>query len=88
MFSPDAEPFDKACGRWAATLEKEALTVDAAKLVNKALSCGFTGLVMLEGLIARSTEKYGQRWVSTLLANYHPTYYGMMVATFMPPPRP
>ena len=29
-------------------------------------------------------RKTGVEWESKLLANYHPSYYGMMVATFLP----
>jgi len=85
--SPEAEPFDRACGRWAATLERDFLIGEAASKVNKALSCGFTGLVMLEGFLARSAQHTygGRQWAPKLLANFHPTYYGMMVSTFFPP---
>ena len=85
--SPEAEPFDRACGRWAATLERDFLIGEAASKVNKALSCGFTGMVMLEGFLARSAQHTygGRQWAPKLLANFHPTYYGMMVSTFFPP---
>jgi len=76
-------PFDNACGRWAQHLDRNALLVDAANLLNKALSCGFTGLVVQQGVLDRAKIK-GKPWVSNLLANYHPTYYGMMVVKFYP----
>ena len=79
-YSPDAEPFDTACGQWAATLDAAALLTKAASLVQHALSCGFTGLVMMHGMLQSGPPRLAARWQSTLLANYHPTYYGMMVS--------
>lgn len=40
---------------------------------------GFTGLVLLHGALNRLGLS---RWTAAMLANYHPTYYGMMVANF------
>ncbi|XP_070542101.1 protein CA_C1420-like [Ptychodera flava] len=80
-YSPAAEPFDQACGAWASTLEEDSLLETAASLVDDALSCGYTGLVMLHGLL-RSAEL--STWRPHLYANYHPSYYGMMVAEFLP----
>jgi hypothetical protein len=56
------------------------LTVDAARYVDKALSCGYTGLVMLHGMM---NAGYLSSWYPRLYANYHPSYYGMMVASFI-----
>lgn len=36
-----------------------------------AMSCGFTGLVTLQGFLRSSS------WSGEVLANAHPTYYGM-----------
>jgi len=86
--SPAAEPFDLACGKWAETLEGEYITVEAAALVNEALSCGYVGLVALHGTLERAAQVANKSmtdyWDSKLLANEHPTYYGMMVASFFP----
>lgn len=79
-FSTAAEPFDKACGAWVTTRDSHELLVVAASYVDKALSCGFTGLVMLDGMLKASSED----WQSRLLANFHPSYYGMMLASFVP----
>jgi len=76
-YSPDAEPFDLACGKWASTLAPVALLDEAAKLVGNALSCGYTGMVTLHGILSEVGT-----WQPHLYANYHPTYYGMMVAFF------
>jgi len=87
-YSPAAEPFDQACGAWAATVKGAYITVEAASLVNEALSCGYTGLVMLNGVLERAAEIAGKTvddyWDQTMLYNAHPTYYGMMVASFFP----
>jgi aromatic ring-opening dioxygenase LigB subunit len=47
--------------------------------VDTALSCGYTGLVFLHGLL-RELQRTGTTVQSRLLANEHPTYYGMLVA--------
>jgi len=80
-YSPTAEPFDQACGRWARTLDPEPLLITAAGLVDEALSCGYTGLVLLHGIL----ERVNVEWKPELLANHHPTYYGMLVARFERP---
>jgi hypothetical protein len=36
---------------WASTLDSSSLLVSAASFVERALSCGYTGLVMLHGLL-------------------------------------
>eukprot|EP01062_Namystynia_karyoxenos_P081247 TRINITY_DN888_c1_g1_i1.p1 TRINITY_DN888_c1_g1~~TRINITY_DN888_c1_g1_i1.p1 ORF type:complete len:330 (+),score=91.99 TRINITY_DN888_c1_g1_i1:69-992(+) len=75
-----AEPYDQAVGRWAATQNSSALLSDAAGMQRiGAMSCGFTGLVMLEGMLQEAREA-GVKWESEMLANFHPTYYGMMAA--------
>ncbi|XP_078689939.1 uncharacterized protein LOC144921127 isoform X1 [Branchiostoma floridae x Branchiostoma belcheri] len=78
-FSPAAQPFDQACGEWASTLDATPLLVNATSLVDEALSCGYTGLVMLHAILSTSST-----WRPTLLVNHHPSYYGMMVASFIP----
>jgi len=83
-FSPTAVPFDNACGAWASTMQGKPLLEDAARIVDQALSCGYSGLVMLHGLLTRATETGQVAWQSKLYSNFHPTYYGMMVATFLP----
>jgi len=79
-FCACAKPFDVAIGRWMQELDSEALLVEATKQQKLgAASCGFTGLVLLEGavdVLDRSS------WDSKLLAIAAPTYYGMAIATF------
>jgi len=79
-FSTAAEPFDKACGAWVTSQDSGKLIVEAASFVDKALSCGFTGLVMLDGMLKAGSVD----WESRLLVNFHPSYYGMMLASFVP----
>lgn len=79
-YSNASEPFDQAVGSWARSLDPTPLLVSAAELVDRALSCGYTGLVMLHGVLQAGSGL--QTWSSKVLANFHPSYYGMMVASF------
>lgn len=79
-FSPDAAPFDDAMGRWAATLDEAALVGDATlRLVNHIYSCGYLGMVLLQGALA---ETHASFLPSLLVKPAAPTYYGMLAATF------
>lgn len=89
-YSNASEPFDRACGAWMADFNSAdgvlALTVTAVTLADRALSCGFTGLVLLESIIrgiGLSPLRDGLKadvWKSRIIAGpFHPTYYGMMV---------
>lgn len=89
-----AEPFDIAVNKWASLMNRTELIVNAAYQQSiGAMSCGFTGLVLLQGVFDQSEEYFNyinhhnrtlssQIWVSDMQANYHPTYYGMMAANF------
>ena len=72
----------QACGHWAQTLDRDTLVITAAGYVDQALSCGYTGLVMLHGVMSAAARGTAD-WASTLLVNFHPSYYGMMVASFL-----
>lgn len=76
-YSPAAQPFDDAVGRYLTTLNPLALLETAAGLVSEALSCGFTGLVALHGMLSEAGLR---KWTPSLLVNGYPTYYGMAVA--------
>ncbi|KAL5004934.1 hypothetical protein ScPMuIL_018390 [Solemya velum] len=78
-YSNTSEPFDRACGLWAQTLDGSSLLVTAAGYVDRALSCGFTGLVMLHGALSQEGLS---SWNPKLFAIHHPSYYGMMAASF------
>lgn len=69
----------QACGKWASTLDADSLLKTAAEYVDRAKSCGYTGLVMLHGLML-SAGAFS--WQPDLYVNHHPSYYGMMVASF------
>ena len=79
-YSNQSDAFDKACGIWAETLSANALLETAAAVVDEVYSCGYTGLVTLHGTLS----KVGlAEWMPQLLANRHPSYYGMMIASFI-----
>ena len=78
-YNPAAVPFDAALGAWASSLDPAPLLENATALADDAKSCGFTGAVMLHGLLNASCGRFTPR----LLANAAPTYYGMMVAQFV-----
>ena len=85
-FSNASEPFDEAIGRWISDPKKHAnsLLRTAKDLENRALSCGFTGLVMLHGMLFEGEDDPRPKWTTSLLANAHPTYYGMAVGSMIP----
>jgi len=78
-FSPAAQPFDDYCAEWARTLLGPPLLEEARKLLNDAKSCGYLGLVILHGVLNQRSEG----WDCCLHSISHPTYYGMMVASFL-----
>lgn len=76
-----AAAFDSAVGAWAGSLNETALLVDAAGVANAAMSCGFTGIVLLHGALRAGAGGLGA-WAPALTAGPSaPTYYGMLVAT-------
>ena len=74
-----AEPFDIAIEQWVKTLDSKYLLQEAGSLLNTALCCGYTGFVLLGGIL----ESIQKSIVSEVLINTHPTYYGMIVANFV-----
>lgn len=74
-YSPSAAVFDKAVAAWAADPCHQTLEA-AADLEPTALSCGFTGLAMLQGLLCEA------EWAVRVSAVGNATYYGMMVADY------
>mmetsp|Transcript_47506 Transcript_47506/g.144288 ORF Transcript_47506/g.144288 Transcript_47506/m.144288 type:complete len:317 (-) Transcript_47506:52-1002(-) len=77
-----AAPFDAAVGRWLQSLHSVHLTEEATRQERAgAKSCGYTGLLMLDGALGRLGR---DAWRPSLLALEAPTYYGMGVATFAP----
>jgi aromatic ring-opening dioxygenase LigB subunit len=82
-YSKAAKPFDEAVVQWGETMLDFYLLSEARVLVDSALSCGWTGLVLLNGFLKGGKER-GQTFVSQVDAYSCPTYYGMMVARFFP----
>jgi aromatic ring-opening dioxygenase LigB subunit len=90
-----AQQMDAALGQWASNPchETSSLLKTAAALQPTALSCGFTGFVLLHGMLCGGSDTITtgswQRkaaptrdWTSRVLVNRNVTYYGMMVAQF------
>ncbi|MFW9855388.1 MAG: hypothetical protein ACFFFG_10005 [Candidatus Thorarchaeota archaeon] len=77
-YSETAEVFDALIQKWITSEGKNQtlLLEKAAEVLEEAMACGFTGFVLLQGILEKITLK------SKLLASGHPTYYGMAVATY------
>jgi aromatic ring-opening dioxygenase LigB subunit len=82
-YSNASQPMDEAIGRWASNPCENAndLLQGAAALQNEALSCGFTGFVLLHGILC-GHDPLIDKWSSQVLVNRNATYFGMMVAQF------
>ncbi|MFX1534481.1 MAG: hypothetical protein ACFFDI_09700 [Promethearchaeota archaeon] len=76
-YSEIAEPFDNLIERWAATLNADLLIKNASPLLNQALCCGYTGFVILQGLLE------GADFQPKVLIRANPTYYGMLIAEYI-----
>ena len=75
-FSPAAAPYDAHIADWAGSLDRAALDA-ATAYADDAKSCGYTGAVLLHGLL------HGTSFAPRLLAGPSaPTYYGMLVADY------
>ena len=76
------EDTNAAVGKWASSPATHAMSLldTAARLESRALSCGFTSLVLLHGALRSDWARFGP--TAQLLANRAPTYYGMLVAIF------
>ena len=74
--------FDAAVGHWASNpcQHAHALLQTSRDLQDEAMSCGFTGFVLLHGILCGNDS--GQPWISNVAVNQNATYYGMMAATF------
>ncbi len=75
-FSEKAEQFDCLIEKWVKSGDKRLLLNDASEILDQALCCGYTGLVLLQGILEKTNLK------SNFLIRAHPTYYGMLVASF------
>lgn len=73
---PEAEMFDSLIEEWVKKMESSLLTKHAGKVLDSALCCGFTGLIILDEILK------GLELSPQILAHDHPTYYGMLIASF------
>jgi len=90
-YSDQSAVFDQAVGVWAADpcRQAAALLGHARSLQPQALSCGFTGMVMLHGILCSNDDNTAAtahgavlEWDAHVWANRNVTYYGMMVASY------
>ena len=83
-YSNTSALFDAAVNRWAQDPcshdGQNSLLVEARDLQVDAKSCGYTGLVMLHGMLCSCCTV--TEWVSHVAVNRNATYYGMMAAQF------
>lgn len=76
-FSENAQIFDKSIENWVKTLNIDFLLKDAGSILDESHCCGFTGFLMLQGMLENSKIK------SEILSREVVTYFGMMVASFL-----
>lgn len=95
-YSNASAAFDAAVGTWATNpcQHASALLKTARELQSNALSCGFTGMVLLHGMLCGDLEldddnhsgSSSRKWEpldnDRVFVNRNATYYGMMAATF------
>ena len=83
-YSATSQPFDDFIGKWAhkdPCRNAKVLLEQATTLQPTALSCGYTGMVMLHGMLCGEDRRQLDRcWVSKVLVDKNVTYYGMMAA--------
>jgi len=87
-YSNASGPFDAAVGHWAQNpcQHESSLMKKARSLQDHAMSCGFTGLVLLHGMLCGSdgsSPKFDPLSVDQVYVNLNATYYGMLAATFI-----
>jgi aromatic ring-opening dioxygenase LigB subunit len=73
---PEAEVFDNLVAEWIRMMEPNILREKATKILDDASCCGFTNFIILDELLQ------GLGFTSRIIAQEHPTYYGMLIATF------
>eukprot|EP00977_Amphora_coffeiformis_P005867 scaffold1230_cov166-Amphora_coffeaeformis.AAC.10 len=79
-YSATSQPFDNSIHSWATSpcRNAKALLQHATKLQPRALSCGYTGMVLLHGILCG--QRHAANWDSVVFVNQNVTYYGMMAA--------
>jgi aromatic ring-opening dioxygenase LigB subunit len=76
-FSEEAEIFDELIQDWATSLKSQILTQKIIPILNKAMCCGLIGFCILQGMIGDDNFK------PNVLIRASPSYYGMMVASYL-----
>jgi len=77
-FYEDADTVDQFLEDWMRSPNSSTDTSDSYSLIKKALCCGYTGFLLLQGIL-KDIEMEVE-----ILSRQTPTYYGMMVASFLP----
>ncbi len=77
-----APVYDQKVALWASDPSKnrKVLLDDCAGMLDKAMSCGYSGCVLAQGMVDRAAEGGVAKIKGEVLCSLHPTYYGMMVA--------
>ncbi len=76
-FNEDAAIFDSLIEKWVIQNNTSILTEEALPLLDNALCCGYTGIIILDEILRKIT-------LSGKIHVYkHPTYYGMLIASFI-----
>jgi aromatic ring-opening dioxygenase LigB subunit len=52
--------------------------------VGEALCCGYTGFILLDAALRHQQRSLGKTLTPRLYERQTPTYYGMLVASFLP----
>ncbi|CAF0829437.1 unnamed protein product [Didymodactylos carnosus] len=94
-----AQSFDQTINDWiTGNNSSELYSLDASLLVEQAgekehlaRSCGYTGSLMMQGLMRNDTiqsirsnfKSSSAKWLLTDFCSCHPTYYGMMAAFYL-----
>ena len=100
-YAAASQRFDDYIHKWARydpCHDARALLEHATALQPQALSCGYTGMVLLHGMLCGAgtstgdlttsvppqmmTKRHGNTWISRVLVDKNVTYYGMMAAMF------
>jgi len=65
-------------------LDEERLVGVAGALVREALSCGYTGFLLLDAALRHQQRAFGKTITPKVHHRQAPTYYGMIVSSFLP----
>jgi aromatic ring-opening dioxygenase LigB subunit len=75
-YSEESEEFDILIEKWVKTMNKDFITSKAAIILDQALCCGYTGFIVLQGILQSKQLK------SKFHIRKSPSYYGMLIASF------